>query len=97
MYIQRCLDVKVDKNKPPNVNIASDKPPVVGIASGKSAKLSVANQKSLGINVTKGQLPNMNVGGRFTYLIRSHLVCLLAVSQPPVFCLMIDTYLNKHT
>jgi len=27
-YIQRYLNVKVDKNEPPNVNIASDKPPM---------------------------------------------------------------------
>ena len=59
MYIQRYLNVKVDKNKPSDVNIASDKPLGVGIASGKSVNLSVANQKSLGMNVTEGQLPNV--------------------------------------
>src|SRR4030042_5817116 len=57
--------VKVDKNKPSDVNIASDKPSGVGIASGKSVNLSVANQKSLGMNVTKGQLPNVNVADSF--------------------------------
>ena len=44
-YIQRYLNVKVDKNKPLDVNIAGDKPPGVGIASRKSVNLSVTNQK----------------------------------------------------
>jgi len=61
MYVKRYLNVKVDKNKPPDVSIASDKPPGVGIASGKSVNLSVTNRNLLSMNVAKGQLPNVNV------------------------------------
>jgi len=42
-YIQIYLDVKVDENKPPDVNIVSDKPLGVGITSCKSFNLSVTN------------------------------------------------------
>jgi len=73
MYIERYLNVKVNKNKPPHVNIASDKPLGVGIASGKSVNLSVANKKSLCVNVTKGELPNMNVAGSFVVIMGEYI------------------------
>ena len=73
MYIQRYLNVKVDKNKPHDVNIARDKPPGVSIASGKSVNLSVDNQKSLGMHVTKGQLPNVNVVESFVGTMEEYI------------------------
>jgi len=72
-YIQRYLNVKVDKNKALDLNIAGDKPPGVGIASGKTVNLSVANQKSLGMNVTKGQLPNVKVDDSFVATMEEYI------------------------
>lgn len=61
MYIERYLDVKVDRIRLSGDRIASDKVPGVSNASDKTVNLSIANEKSRIMNVDKGQLANKNV------------------------------------
>jgi len=68
-YIQSYLNVKVDENKPLDVNIVSDKPHGVGIASEPVEGYSVTDEyvqvKSLIVTTIP---PSMDFNGRTTYL-----------------------------